>query len=620
MSRRTEWQGTFNPKEPAGRRHLIITASTLVVFVLVGVAAILLWDYSNSMSFCASTCHTMPPEADAQARSAHARVTCVECHIGRVSTPRAIQLKLTHGRHLTNLIFNSFERPIFIKTLRPTRVTCEECHWPEQFHEDRVVELRHFLPDAVNTEKDTYLIMYTGGGVSAQGQGRGIHWHIENKIYYIADTKDLRQAIPWVQVVAPDGTTTEYVDVASKLSGTDIQKATKYLMDCNDCHSRTAHLFLPPDREIDAEMAAGRIDPGIPSIKAQLSRVLNATYNTTAEGEQAIRALSGYYQSTYADYYGKNKQKVDAAIEDAVRVFNVTYFPNLSTGWQSHPDNVGHKDFPGCFRCHDGQHLSNSGDSIRLECNVCHSIPISYRADSPPKAAELGSLLQRAVEPENHKNSNYIRDHRFLADASCEPCHGPVTVGTDDKTFCGNSNCHGTQVAVGESRCGVPAPRQAGRQARGPVLHRVPPGSRQAGLRVRLVPQAAGGSLLRRLRELPQHQRVQGERIGTDPVGAAGHAHAAGPRRLPRLPCPERAAHGAGQPQGPDQRWLPEVPQGRIAQPWPKTDPIEELPRSRELFFVGVRPNPIVPKSSRPTPTARRGLASRTRRAFHAPT
>jgi hypothetical protein len=246
--------------------------------------------------------------------------------------------------------------------------------------------------------------------------------------------------------------------VSANLSQSDIQSATKYLMDCNDCHSRTAHLFLPPDEEIDAEISAGRIDPGIPSIKAELSKVLNAAYASTAEGEQAIRGLTAHYQSTYSDYYAKNKALVDAAIEDAVKVFNVTYFPNLSTGWQSHPDNVGHKDFPGCFRCHDGQHLTSSGDSIRLECNVCHSIPISYLPAQPPKAAELGSLLQQAQEPTNHKNSNFIRDHRFLANATCEPCHGPVVVGTDDKTFCGNSNCHGVRWPVVNLDAAFPHP------------------------------------------------------------------------------------------------------------------------------------------------------------------
>lgn len=435
--------GYFSPNEPEGRRHLFITVGAVVFFLALTIVGIVVFDYSNSTSFCSSRCHTMPPEAAAHARSLHARVTCVDCHIGRVGTLRAIQLKLTHGRHLTNLLFDSFERPIYIRTLRPARETCELCHWPEAAYGDRVVQVRHFLPDEANTEKDTYLVMRTGGGVARLGQGRGIHWHIENQVYYIT-TDALKQDIPWVRAIDAQGNAIDYVDATAKLSQFDIEQAEKNLVDCNDCHNRSAHLFLSPGSALDADLAAGRVDPGIPDIKARLLEVLSADYATTDEGLSAISGLAEYYQVKYPDYFSKNRAAVDAAVSEARDLFVETYWPNLKIGWTSHPNNVGHKDFPGCFRCHDGKHLAQDGSSIRLHCNICHSIPISYLASQPPKTAELGELLLRAQEPQSHLATNFVRDHRFQANESCVPCHGPVAFGSDDKSFCANSSCHGT--------------------------------------------------------------------------------------------------------------------------------------------------------------------------------
>ena len=46
----------------------------------------------------------------------------------------------------------------------------------------------------------------------------------------------------------------------------------------------------------------------------------------------------------------------------------------MKANWREYPDNVGHLEFQGCFRCHDGQHKSAEGRIIRNDCTTCHVI------------------------------------------------------------------------------------------------------------------------------------------------------------------------------------------------------------------------------------------------------
>jgi hypothetical protein len=114
-------------------------------------------------------------------------------------------------------------------------------------------------------------------------------------------------------------------------------------------------------------------------------------------------------------------------------------FRNPGVTWDSFIDNGGHKDFPGCFRCHDGKHLSSEGESIRLHCNICHSIPVTVDPGGTPPDVPAAALQ----EPASHLETNFMADHRFQANTECADCHGEVTFGSDDSTFCALSACHG---------------------------------------------------------------------------------------------------------------------------------------------------------------------------------
>ncbi len=157
---------------------------------------------------------------------------------------------------------------------------------------------------------------------------------------------------------------------------------------------------------------------------------------------QAIEGLESWYQEKQPDFYAQNKEAVQNAVTAIKDIYTATVFPNMGVGWQTHPNNLGHKEFPGCFRCHDGKHTSVEGQTVRLECNVCHSIPeVVDKEKSPPVIT-----IDKPDEPESHRDSNWLARHRYQFDLTCVECHDVNNPGgTDNSSFCSNSGCHASE-------------------------------------------------------------------------------------------------------------------------------------------------------------------------------
>jgi nitrate/TMAO reductase-like tetraheme cytochrome c subunit len=401
------------------------------------------WEYTNSPEFCGTICHTMPPEYTAYQISPHARVDCVDCHLGQEGVVLTVPRKARELTHVVNALTQSYEPPIYVKSLRPARDTCEQCHNPDKFSFDAFVEIKRYAEDEANTQTRTYLIVKTGGGSQREGLGRGIHWHIENEVWYYTDDP-LKQTIPYVREVGPDGQVVEYFDVEAGLPSDFGQQVEGQLqqMDCIDCHTRISHLFRSPADAIDDAIARQKIVKVIPQIKQRGVQLLSQEYPSPEEGLQAIEALEGWYGENYPDFYADNQEAVQNAVEELKRIFTVTVFPNLHIGWKTHPDNAGHREFPGCFRCHDGKHASPAGETVRLECNICHSIPEVVAAGM---AAPVLSI-DKPGEPVSHLDSAWIARHRYQFDQTCAACHDVSNPGGSDNTsFCSNSACHATE-------------------------------------------------------------------------------------------------------------------------------------------------------------------------------
>src|SRR3990172_5206492 len=352
----------------------------LLTFVVL-IAGAYTWEYTNSPQFCGTSCHTMPPEYSAYLASPHARVDCVDCHIGRGFIATRITRKAGDIRHVTATAFRSYEYPIRAHELRPARETCEKCHFPEKFSDDSLREVKSFLPDRANTAISTFLVLKTGGGSQRQGLGRGIHWHIENKIEYLT-TDPEQQDIPYVRVYNEDGSVTEYVDLEAGLDPARVNPDDLEEMDCITCHNRITHRVNSPEDTIDDLLAKGLIPEDIPEFRREAVAVYGASYDTVEMGVNAISGLTGFYQTYYPDYYAQNQDAVDGAVKLVQERYQQSVFPEQKSDWTTHPNNIGHKDSPGCFRCHDGKHLNAEQEAVRLECNLCHSVPVVAGPDN----------------------------------------------------------------------------------------------------------------------------------------------------------------------------------------------------------------------------------------------
>jgi hypothetical protein len=444
-----------NARRIPTRQILFIGFSFVVGFIILGVIAIQVWEYSNSVPFCANFCHDVHPEEIAAFEdSYHGSIKCVECHMGRVGTLQNIILKASHFRHLPEVIFDQYERPLESETMRPANESCELCHYPPAFHGDTVRELVGYRPDEENTLERVYLILRTAGGVRTLGLGLGIHWHIANPVEYVS-AGERSGSIPWIRTTLPDGRTVEYVDITNPLSEEDLTASEVQLMDCVDCHNRVGHPFSSPEQLIDDALATGDLSSNLPAVKRYMDDLLTANYADREEAYQSVEQIRVQYEAEYPQVAQERRPEIEQAMELARGLIDRLVFDEPGVTWQDFPNQSGHKDFAGCFRCHDGKHLSEDGSSIRLHCNICHSIPITALAGERPPDMPVRTV----PEPASHLETNFMADHRFQAtEEACSECHGEIEFGADDSSFCANSSCHGQSWPEVELDAAFPHP------------------------------------------------------------------------------------------------------------------------------------------------------------------
>ena len=221
----------------------------------------------------------------------------------------------------------------------------------------------------------TRLLIKTGGGSPTAGQTAGIHWHmnVANEVSYVA-TDERRQDIVWVRFKQRDGTVVDYKNSASTLSDEQIKKLPVRKMDCVDCHNRPAHVYVNPHRAVDQSFTANALDVSLPFLKLVSVTVLSKQYGSTEQALSTIgKEVPEYYKKNYPDIYRTKMNSINGAVTELQRIYSTYFFPAMNTNWQSHADNIGHYNSEGCYRCHDGRHVSPTGKKIRTECTICHT-------------------------------------------------------------------------------------------------------------------------------------------------------------------------------------------------------------------------------------------------------
>ncbi|MGD8780235.1 MAG: NapC/NirT family cytochrome c [Ignavibacteria bacterium] len=371
----------------------IFIVGTIIFLFISAVGSYEAFHYSESVEFCGTTCHTvMKPEYVAYQNSPHARVSCVDCHVGE-GADWYVRSKLSGLYQVYAVLANVYPKPIEtpIKNLRPARETCEKCHWPEKFYSRKLRQQRYYLNDEENTEWDISLTMKIGPTFGALGLSEGIHWHINSnvKVEYIA-TDEKKLDIPWVRYTnLKTGEVKIYISEEEPIDESELVNYGVHVMDCMDCHNRPSHQYYPPAFFVNNAITAGNIPKELPEIKSVAMDILSNDFATTDSAMTFIRQeVESYYEG-----YNVSKELIENAVTGIQDEFNKNIFPEMKVKWDAYPNHIGHVEFEGCFRCHFDTHSTDKGEYISKDCENCHTINAQGPLDDM-YFAETGQSLE----------------------------------------------------------------------------------------------------------------------------------------------------------------------------------------------------------------------------------
>lgn len=426
------------------------TAIFLVAFMVIGSISVVGWEFSNSNWFCSQACHFVHPEEPvAQQLSPHKNIKCVDCHIGRLTFFQALPKKVPHVMHVVHLIAG-WERPTYAKFAN-VGDTCQGCHKQDTHNYNLIKTEKLYATDETNSERRLTLTMRGIGRIfGGQKDQLGMNWHSSGNVKYVA--ADIHnQQIELVEATKPDGTVVTYRNVKPTMSDEDVAATELKTMSCMDCHNRAGHPFRDPETVIDAAFAAGELNPELPYVKSYILKLLETPVDSK---EDALEKVSHAYEDYAAQYPGSvtsypeasadAKEFIEERQEFLADLMVSSEFPTAEdVTWKSFPDNLGHKNFPGCFRCHGGRMQTAEATPIPVNCSTCHAVPLVTQDDKIP-AYYLALLDQK--KPKNHTRPDWMSKHMdYQGEKRCAACHETARFGVNDEMFCANSGCHSAE-------------------------------------------------------------------------------------------------------------------------------------------------------------------------------
>ena len=356
---------------------------TLINVVFLGFVTSRTLHFMDQPNFCGTACHqAMNPEWVTYQQSPHARVKCVECHVGE-GFDALLDSKINGVWQIISLTLDLYEKPIPtpVKNLRPARETCEKCHWPQKFLGDRLRTIVHYNFDQESSPRYTTLNLKIGSG--QEGLDAGSHWHIaeKNTVRYLP-ADDERMNILWVELKQADGSYKRFTN--ESLENQEPPKKQKpRIMDCVDCHNRATHIYESPENALDLRISRGILSKDLPYIKREGLEALTKNYPDTTEALAYIeKRLKRYYAVNYPEIAVRDSVLIDSAISALKETYSRNIHPYMKIIWGSYPNHLGHRSSPGCFRCHSPYMVDAEGKAVSDDCTLCHSI-LAFESEEP---------------------------------------------------------------------------------------------------------------------------------------------------------------------------------------------------------------------------------------------
>jgi hypothetical protein len=368
--------------------------------------------YMESREFCVGACHTvMEPEGTAALDSPHSRLACAECHVGSGAIHFA-RAKINGARQLWGIATNSYPRPIPVpltEMISADRI-CERCHAREHWVGHNEKHYTYFASDEQNTAHPLRMMIPVGGVRPDSGAGEGIHYHmlLDRTVEYVAADPE-KQTMLWVRVTDGNGEVRTY---RRDEEGSDqaIAGMPVHTISCLDCHSRPAHRFRAPTDLMNELLASGHVDPALPSIKTAGVALLEQQHPDRQAG---LAAIDQEMRVRYADASGNSAASLATATAAIQGAWQRNTFPSMKVNWRTYPDHSGHRDWPGCFRCHNDELTTDTGETIFTDCRACHVV-----------LAQGDSLRQAPVDfDEGLAFFHFADEDSFEEYEDCAGCH-----------------------------------------------------------------------------------------------------------------------------------------------------------------------------------------------------
>jgi hypothetical protein len=353
--------------------------------------------------------------------------------------------KAGHVTHAWSLLVG-YERPTYAISLQDARNSCESCHPPTTHRNNSLRDIRRFLPDENNTERHTTMIMRLTGRNFSNENRLGINWHASGNVYFLADGPQALN-ISYVTATLPDGNERSYRDVRKFPDGPPtVPESDLRRLDCLGCHNRAGHPFPNPEDLVDQALANSTLDSELPYLKKHMMELLQQPVQDATHARVLVEDARARYRAEFPDEVSTMYEREEAyeeVAETAAAIAGVMersqHLEDENIDWSTFSDHGGHRDGPGCFRCHNGRLQTVDGTPIPVNCTTCHSIPLVTQRNKIP---DFYLEMMDKRTPRNHRDPAFMATHMDRINKSCGMCHGDIEYGTDDKSHCSNSGCH----------------------------------------------------------------------------------------------------------------------------------------------------------------------------------
>ncbi len=359
----------------------VMTVANVVIASQLSYRAV---EQMDTVQFCGATCHVMKPEFTAHAAvPPHQAVACAECHIAPGATGW-LKAKMAGTNQLFAVMFNTYPRPIESamenNKLVSSADTCEQCH-----QRDTPIGPRLRVIPSYARRSAEY--PHRNGTVDAHWRGnfgrhsRRASWDRAFASATPRPTKNARPSLGW-NTRTRKPACRELISPAARRR---IRSVHSPLSKCSASIATTAPHTLSkcPSARSTRPWRLGQIAPSLLFVKKESVELLKASYASDDEAAQKIPvALSTFYQQKYPDAASKQGAAIQAAGRTLAAIYQSNVFPDLKVTWGTYPNNLGHTDDPGCFRCHDASHMTSDNKTITQDCNACHQ-PVAMDEASP---------------------------------------------------------------------------------------------------------------------------------------------------------------------------------------------------------------------------------------------